>query len=351
MRGREKGRERVVSRMKLLIRLCYVSDAQDVYSLKAPINYTVLTGPISVHYTIPENITLEEGIIEVVLLKDDSIIMTTPIPVMFHQAEVTIYCGTVDNAGQYVFRMRENSEKPILVESQIMNAFWPRATITLPKNHTALTTEVTMFVHVEEVACESEHPDSMYNIEVVYYGEKEVLVGGRPEPKQYIFREDIKRLSYLKTNVPKVLSCNLMDQGGIYRGRLVSVYDDEYPVALSEVMNVQWSDKYSLTAVRKSIFPCERNFPVQYSQPECSGSNDKIRLYEQRQTDSSLASPVELIYLAEKRAGKLSNVVVFPCSKFDVSAYGYCFKYVSTAMSGAVHEQKAICVPTENVPG
>jgi hypothetical protein len=277
--------------------------------------------------------------------------MATSIPVKYRQAEITIYCGTVDYAGAYVFRLRERADSQILVESRVMNAIWPRSTITLPQTHTALTTEVTMFVHVEEVVCESEHALSMYNLEVVYYGVNETFVGNRPEVKQYIFRQEVKRLSYLKTNVPRVLSCDLMDQGGIYRGRLVSVYDEDYPVAVSQVMTVAWSDQYSLSSVTKSIFPCDLNFRIQYTQPQCSGSNDKIRLYEQRQTDSSLASPVELVYLAEKRAGKRTNMAVFRCEKFEVDGYGYCFKYVSTARNGAVHEQKAICVPTEDVPG
>ena len=113
----------------------------------------MLTGPIGVQYTIPENVTLLEAIVQVVFLKDETIIMTTAIPVRYHRAEVTIYCGTVYNPGHYVLRMREDAEKPVLVESEVVNVFWPKATVILPKNHTALTTEVTMYVHVEEVAC------------------------------------------------------------------------------------------------------------------------------------------------------------------------------------------------------
>lgn len=116
---------------------------------------------------------------------------------------------------------------------------------------------------------------------------------------------------------------------------------------------------------------------------------DKVRLYRRVQragTGGSALTQFDLMYVTEQRTSRMMTVtppvartpelgpddqrpmsttvasttgVLFDCDMFNdhddedvVRTGGYCFVYVSTANSGAVNEQKSICLPTySNQPG
>src|SRR6218665_2566586 len=51
-------------------------------------------------------------------------------------------------------------------------------------------------------------------------------------------------------------------------------------------------------------------------------------------------------YVAERRTPKSSNQVSFGCGEFEEElAPSYCWKYVSTARSGATYEHRTLCLP------
>jgi hypothetical protein len=89
-------------------------------------------------------------------------------------------------------------------------------------------------------------------------------------------------------------------------------------------------------------------FVVRHEQPRCTGTGDKVRLYKViLQAESSVASPQNLVYVAEQRVRPAVGAVTFDCQLFDDTVIGYCFKYVSIATSGAVTEQANLCLPTD----
>ena len=56
-------------------------------------------------------------------------------------------------------------------------------------------------------------------------------------------------------------------------------------------------------------------------------------------------------YVTEVRVREKQRSVAFDCSLFRESTVGYCFKYVSSSNSGAVYEQRTVCLPSTVDPG
>ena len=108
---------------------------------------------------------------------------------------------------------------------------------------------------------------------------------------------------------------------------------------------------YAVTTLEEHILPCDEYFVVAYQQPRCAGSEDKIRLYEKQHSTDSLAGPSSMNYITEHRAVKGDITVKFRCDIFQDEIVEYCFKYVSFASSGLLHEHDTKCVPTKFSPG
>jgi hypothetical protein len=112
-------------------------------------------------------------------------------------------------------------------------------------------------------------------------------------------------------------------------------------------MFVHWSDVYEVRSRSQSVFPCTGSVIIEYTQPRCSGDQDKVRIFRQVvRASSSIASPIDLEYVAERRAPLSDTAVAFECHRFNPEAQGYCFIYVSTALNGAVTQQYSFCLPT-----
>ncbi len=311
---------------------------------------------MTIQYEVPDSYSSSTGTLRLIWQKDFSPVSVFEIPLNQNNRkyEIDLACGVIDHAGDYILRFSETARSPILVESEPFTAVWPTTRIVIPRSHPTLTREMTLRVTVEGAKCDSKHDEvgDKYWIEVVYYGLNETITNGKPEPKQYIFKQDLEEISILQ-DVPMVLSCDLLDQAGIYRARLQSLYDEEYPIGVSPVMEVQWSDQYTLTAEKQYILDnCQRYFTLHYTQPPCVGQDDKIRLYKlERSPDASPASPMEQVYITERRAKSGRSHVTFSCELFDARVSTYCFRYVSLARNFAVHDQTTLCLQTSDTVG
>ena len=116
-------------------------------------------------------------------------------------------------------------------------------------------------------------------------------------------------------------------------------------------MSVTWSELYFIGAQEEHILPCDEDFVILYDQPRCVGPDDKIRIYEKVYSTSSAAGPASLSYITEHRAEKGGTTVRFKCDIFEDTIAEYCFKYVSRARSGLLHEHYTLCLPTKYNPG
>jgi len=145
-------------------------------------------------------------------------------------------------------------------------------------------------------------------------------------------------------------ACTLIDQAGVYQAVLTASQDNQHVVARSNRLNVEWSDAYRLEVDVDTVLPCSGQLVVAFSQPSCARSDDKVRLYAQPDRRSS-TSPRGLRYVTERRVVSEAASVSFDCRLFHSSNIYYCFKYVSTANNGAVHEQTTLCLPTNDSTG
>ncbi len=325
------------------------------YSLSAKRNYTAFQGEISVKYSYPSNITLPDGRVQLVNLKTGSVVMSVPMVPGFSEAELTFQCGAVDHAGKFVFQMVRKNGGEVLKETEVMYVKWPTFQLTLPVTHKVLEGSVTLKFAPESSLCRVVNKDSTFTIDVNYYGKDdstlhiEDVIKNRP--KILVHRQEIQEF-YQMREVSMTFNCSLIDLAGIYQVHFTFLKQISKPIAVSNIMIAEWSNKYSLEYQRPSIFPCRSYVTIVYDFPQCTGNEDKIRLYKMiRITESSRASPTNLVYVGEARVKISRSTVSFECSQFHEVNRGYCFKYVSMAKKGAVSEQEVLCIPTQNQPG
>ncbi len=326
------------------------------YSITAPENYTVFTGDIEVSYNIPTGIVLSEGLIELVSDQTKEVIRAVNMPSGFNEGILTFRCGLVDQTGAYHFRMVREKGGPVLTETNLMQARWPRFLLSLPDDHKALTNEVSLqfTTRSSHTLCSPTQPGAVFQLELIYYGKaddsKEVDLATLE--KTVVDTQQIESFETAMTSYSYVFPCYLFDQAGLYEVHFTTQYQSGIPIATSNPMPVTWGKAYTLSGISpsiSSIFPgCDRYgyFTIVYSQPVCSGEEDKIRLYKQRHLSASPAAPTNLDYIGEQRARKGGSSVAFGCNLFHETVPGYCFKYVSIARNGAVNEQVTICIPT-----
>ena len=325
------------------------------YQLSAPSNYTAFSGVIIVTYSIPKNITLKSGVIQLISVRTNKVVNNEgQMPPGFNDGEVTFRCGVVDHAGMFIFQMLETPGGPILTESNVMYVKWPKFTMALPPTHEVLTNDVSLHFQIGGAQCDSAHSGSTFWLQLVYYGANVTWssTDGLPIPSaQVVKRQNFTTFTNIH-NVELIFECRLFDRAGIYQMLFRAGPAQHDLVAYSNQMRVTPSKAYSLDSLSPSIYPCQTEITIRYTQPKCSGNDDKVRLYKQiPQAESSIASPMNLIYVTEMRAQKHKASVVFKCDLFERNWIGYCFVYMSTAQNGAVVEQKRICLPTKNYSG
>ena len=322
------------------------------YKLTAPRNYTVFTGDIRVSYSMG-NASFPNSMVQLLSLPGDNIITTVGIPQDYLEGELTVSCSVIDYAGEFRFRLIQYYGGPTLVETPVMYVAWPMIRLNLPTRHVALSKEVTMGFTIADKLCDTAHSTSRFWLDVIYYGSNDSVAGthapaSHPDDRQnqrtVIHKEELRDFTSLQ-DVILDFPCHLFDQAGVYQVTFASSGRPDRPMAISNLMRVDWSRKYSLSARVESIFPCGSFIRIYYVQPDCSGNDDKIRMYKQLQiAESSAASPTNLYYVGEQRARKGMTFVTFTCNKFDENVPGYCFKYATIANNGAVHEQTTMCL-------
>lgn len=327
-----------------------------LYQLTAPREYIVLSGGIEVRYSIPKNHSAPNGhVIQIVSAGNEHIIITET-PTVSNEGYLAFRCGVVDHAGNFTFKLLDPA-RILVAKTDTMVAKWPETSIKLPETAVALTSNVYMDVNVTGVQCESLHPDVRYLLQVSYKGFNDTQ--GNPKDKSasiVMFKRDyttIQSLSDLKLRI----GCEEVDQAGLYSAELYRSRNPRILLGKSNPMFVHWSDKYKLQSDAQSIFPCSDTITIEVTQAKCSGSMDKVRLYSQvLKTTSSIASPIDLIYVKEKPViphslSSMSSLVTFNCHDFDQDIAGYCFSYFSMAKTGAVTEQYSLCLPTHPSSG
>lgn len=320
--------------------------------LSVPRNYSIFQGPLNFGFaasSVTLNQTLGAPTVQLVSTRDNEVVATANIPTGYDEAEMTIECGTVDLPGLFRFRLVDQDGVSVLEDTEVTYASWPHVTITLPRHHRTLSGELTLYLTSSGITCDSMRPDSIFTLEVLYLGPNESQTTYvQRNSTAVVFSETLRTLSGLEEDVPITLPCSVIDQAGIYQAVLRSSRDPGNPIAISNTLDVHWSESYGVTLNGDSLYPCGGTVTVHYSQPQCPGVDDKIRLY--RQTSSKVGGPLpgegRLEYVMEMKAKTNANTVGFACHRFNASVPGYCFKYVSVAKSRAVHEQKIVCLPT-----
>ena len=79
---------------------------------------------------------------------------------------ITFPCGLVDRAGMYYLRMVREENGPVLTRTPEIHTYWPRFKLTLPSDHQALTSEVSLEFSYEggtEAVCSPTSEDAVYS--------------------------------------------------------------------------------------------------------------------------------------------------------------------------------------------
>ena len=197
--------------------------------------------------------------------------------------------------------------------------------------------------------CDSAHRGVYYTLQLRYLGLDDTAAAGlHHQTRELVDSRKFASLTSLGAQ-RMTYACRLIDQAGVYEATITSSHDATSVVATSNRVTVQWSDEYRLRADRASVLPCHGALAVEFTQPSCSRSDDKVRLYVARRALHATTS--RLLYVTERRATTDQSSVSFECRLFNSTFFSYCFKYISTANNGAVHEQTTLCLPTNNATG
>ena len=259
---------------------------------------------------------------------------------------------------------------PVLTEVTFQ-AIWPPVVLRLPRSHTALTSAVTLEID-SRARCTSLLHREFLTLELHFQRIEDTgSAFGKLSAAELIAERNLtsvvasvaaddddeeeeedggrkRRVSYVS------YPCELFDLDGSYQVLLRSSAGVK-AVAVSNVMTLTFSASYHLSSWSASVFPCRENatLDVLYTHAPCSGV-DRFRLYRLvREAPGSAASPLERVYVAEFPTDPDRTVMAFNCSLFqqqeeeEGEAVGYCFIYVTVSRSGAVVEQKQLCLPSQ----
>ena len=296
------------------------------------------------------NASLLGGEAKMVSLKTGKAVAFANIEAGFKKGVALFPCGVIDHAGKFVFKMFKTGTNRMLAESNVLVVDWPEFVFELPRTHVTQSYDVTMKVTKVTATCAPIHASGKYRLDVVYHGLNDSETGGIDHRSSFVtVKKQIGKLNELKDIL---LHCNYFDQAGMYQVLLKYVHGTQSVIASSNIMTTTWNDNYELRPDRNSIFPCKNTFIIRYKHPPCIGNRDKIRLYSRVfQAQRSVASPANLTYLTESRVKVGRRGTTFKCGLFHEDVTGYCFKYVSIALSGAVSEKVMKCVSSLDKAG
>ncbi|XP_076446754.1 uncharacterized protein LOC143284039 isoform X2 [Babylonia areolata] len=357
--------------LQVLVMLSSAVAADNVYRLVPPEVYVVFGGDLEVVFHVPGDVSLPNAFVRLEgrIPRDESWveITTMGLPLGRKTGTLSAACGIVEFAGRYSLTMYLQVDGPVLAEVTF-SAVWPSVLLRLPTSHYALMSAVSMSID-SSAACSSKLHRHFLTLELYFQrvveeveGEGRKAGGGSSFAKlSSSVRVAAGNFSSLgKANVRWNYACRLFDLDGFYQALLRS--STGTTVSVSNVMSVTFSASYHLSSRRASVFPCPwgGTLDVLYTHPACSGV-DKFRVYRLgRKADGSAASPLERAYITEVDSNPDRSRMAFNCSLFleeeegegagqegGGKAMGYCFVYVSVSKSGAVVEQRQLCLPSQ----
>lgn len=295
-------------------------------------------------YDLPADVTVSRATITLMTTLS-RVIRSIELSNLDPSGKLTYDCGLIDRPGSYVFTLANASDGQVLVTSRALVARWSKVTLTLPREFETLAGAVALRFEVSDTqSCQAQDVSVLYSIQLRRYD----------DVSQYnvaynFTSHDFTQFDDSSISVP----CTAIDEAGDYQMFLTSSTAPDNPLATSNVMDVTWSPAYAVSAVARSVFPCAAGgFVVNYAQPQCPGTEDKIRLYEQiLQYDTDVSGLTSRRFVTERRAVKRQWTVEFDCDVFDIDAHGYCFEYWSYTHDNKNHQQDQICVQTRDLPG
>ena len=309
--------------------------------------YELYSGNLDVSVSIPPTLNISIAFLELVSLLDDRRVTTYQVKAGF-VGDISVKCGAVDFAGKFIFQLvdRPGSQSRIIAKTPPIDVLWPSSAVTvlLPSSHRALTSRLNLTIDIADLKCDSVHQGVYYMLRLLYLGRDDL---GGFQTEQIVDSRKFPTLISLGAQ-QMTYACRLIDKAGIYEAVIISSHDNRFVVGKSSRLTVLWSDAYELRVKADTVSPCSEQLVVEVTQPSCSRSDDKLRLYAQRKRHPSSS---QLHYVTERRVMNDESVVSFECSLFKPTDIAYCFKYISTANNGAVNEQTTLCLPNNNSTG
>lgn len=323
--------------------------SESLYTLTAPATYVAFSGDLHVQYSIPSNISLPNAFIRLISLGTNNKpveITTLSVPLGVSASQLPVTCGIIEYAGDFALRLYMHSDGAMLAE-RLITVVWPKVDIIIPEEHVALTKGVSVVIK-SQARCRSLLHRYSLRLDLVHLGGNASNQGSSRSDISY--SENLPM--FTDSNVLRTFPCYAFDYVGSYQVLYKSSYKSGSVIARSNILRATWSRNYHINFYSNTVFPCNGAVAVLYTQPECPGQDDKIRMFSMvRSTSGSPAAPIEYVYVAERRAVGKNEHVSFDCDLFKKDVTGYCFAYVSIARSGAVMEQKRFCVPAKEDAG
>lgn len=334
--------------MRARVCVCAVAVKANNVTLTTSSQYELYSGDLDVSVSFPSTLNISSASLELVSLLDDRRVTAHQVPAGF-VGDISVKCGAVDFAGQFVFQLVDRldpARSHVVARTSPVNVSWPSSAVTLllPSTHRALTSRLHLTVDVANLQCDSVHQGVYYELQLLYLGRDE---SDGFQTQQVVDSKKFPTLVSLGAQ-QMTYACRLIDQAGIYEAVITSSHDSRFVVAKSNHLTVSWSAAYKLKVDVDTVLPCNKQLVVEFTQPSCSRSDDKLRLYAQRGTHPISS---QLHYVTERRVINDESSVSFACRLFKPNDTSYCFKYISTANNGAVNEQTTLCLPTNNSTG
>jgi len=218
--------------------------------------------------------------------------------------------------------------------------------------------DLVVTLSVEHIECQSQDPQVSYTLQLIYLG---VNASSTPH-NTAVFQHTLVALT--TSTSPIVVPCSLIDRAGLYQAVLTSSRQPRLPVAVSNVVVVDWSPSYSLSSSSLSK-SCRQPVVVRHSQPRCHDVFYAVRvLVRQLPSNNDDHNRVEFQdgvtsrdwrYVTERRVKSSRTSVSFSCSMFQRAAADtinveHCVLLLSRASDDSVHVHQRFCVTPDTQP-
>jgi len=353
-------------------------------------SYTALTGDLLVVFNQHDDddddddnaagVDQTDWHVDIVDARHPSPALTTlDVPARYSDAELIVACGVIDVAGQLLVRLVDSTTSDVLAQSGVVDVAWPPVTLRLPHTSTALSDDVRLTLSVDQRVCQSQQqPRASYTLQLIYVARPGLLNASYTLQLIYVARPGLLNASYtlqlLYVASPGLLDasssvvysrtlttlgsshvdvpCALVDRAGSYQGVLTSSRRADSPLAVSNVLVVSWSRRYSLSLQSP---PCHRQqVVVRHSQPRCAHVFYTLRLLARRAPagGGDVTRSRDWRYVSERRVKSSRTSVAFDCQDLAATMYDdgeLCALLMSTAADNSQHVQRRFCT-TPHLP-